>query len=161
MTAALQFRYHLFCRGGLIPVMLVCLTAFSVSGCASLISENSYDVSIESSPINSDFRIEDNAGNTVATGTTPETIHLDAYRGFFRRARYSVVFDKSGYAVTTKQMNANLSAGYFGNVFLSIFGIPGALLIDPLTGAMFALPRSISASLPAKPISAVPDDANP
>lgn len=133
------------------PTGILLLLLISLPGCASIVSENSYDVRITSSPEKSSFRIIDESGATLESGTTPATVHLNAYRGYFKPALYEVEFEKAGHQTEIQSLKATLSVGYFGNILLSVLGLPGALIIDPLTGAMFQLSPRVSASLPEAP----------
>jgi hypothetical protein len=72
------------------------LTAsISSVGCASIISDSSYPVTINSSPDDAKFTITNvDSGRAVMKGQTPSTLTLKASNGFFDGATYSVHFEK-------------------------------------------------------------------
>ena len=145
-----QFRRTPFITAHKIASIIFCISLTMITGCASMISENSYDISITSEPTQTEFRVINKAGDTVSNGKTPAVVHLNAYRGFFKRADYTVVFEKEGYDTLSEPLKATLSPGYYGNILLYAFGIAGALIFDPFTGAMFQLPGAVSTNLPLR-----------
>jgi hypothetical protein len=62
-----------------------------------------------------------------------------------RPARYQVVVEKPGYQPYMMLLQAELEKQYFGNFVAG--GPLGFLVIDPLTGAMYALPSRVHAIL--------------
>ena len=133
-----------------------------LSGCASIISDSSYPVSIQSSPAQAEYVITDTRdGKKIATGTTPDMVTLKAKHGFFSKARYQVSFEKEGYEDTISLLNADMDGWYFGNILIG--GLLGILIIDPATGAMWKLDDSLQVGMdatvvqpPLAPLDAVP-----
>lgn len=109
------------------------------SGCASIVSDSSYPVRIESTPPGERFVIRDKTGRQVAAGKTPDTITLKAGSGYFQSARYNVEFN----AGNTLEINADVDPWFFGNIVFG--GLIGFCIVDPLTGAMWELPESVDA----------------
>src|SRR6187551_737610 len=54
------------------------------SGCASIVSESSYPVAIQSTPDFANFTITNKSGVTVQTGVTPTIVTLKAGAGYFK-----------------------------------------------------------------------------
>ncbi len=125
----------------LTPLLLIFLT----SGCASLLSDNRYAISISSSPPNAFFQITDNNKSLVYTGFTPATVRLKSSKGYFKPAKYTLSFENEGYQDHLSSMNGKIDNLYWGNILLG--GAIGMAIIDPLTGSMWALPRHYSVQL--------------
>jgi hypothetical protein len=62
-----------------------------------------------------------------------------------RPARYEIAVEKPGYQLYVIILQAELEKQYVGNV--AVRGPLGFLVIDPLTGAMYALPSRLHAVL--------------
>ena len=54
-----------------------------------------------------------------------------------KKAEYKITFTKNGYEKKVVYITAELNGWYIGNLLLG--GIPGMLLIDPLSGAMYKI----------------------
>lgn len=111
-------------------------SAVMLSGCASIVSNADYPVRLDSSP-EAAFTVTDASGSVVYSGHTPETVILSASRGFFSRETYSIVYSAEGYKETQVTIKPTVDGWVIGNILFG--GIPG-LVIDGLTGAVFALP---------------------
>ena len=137
-------------------------------GCASIVSKNTYPVSVTSSPSGATVTITDSNGLTVGSGLTPQTITLRAKSGFFKAATYDLEFKKDGYQTTHSTIRAGLDGWYLGNIIFG--GLIGILIVDPATGSMWKLPNNHSAVLSAgsannsdmkleiKTLSEIPDE---
>lgn len=124
----------------------VIATSLGFSGCASIISDSTYPVTLNSSPDGASFKIVNtDSGMNMMKGETPATISLDASDGFFSGATYSIEFDKAGYDSQTVQLDSSLDGWYVANILFG--GILGFLIIDPATGAMWKLDESLMVSL--------------
>lgn len=119
------------------------------TSCASIVSRSRYEVTINSIPSESIVRVLNRRGTEVAAGQTPVTLQLKASDGFFRSARYTIVFSKDGYEDKHVPLEANIDPWYFGNL---IFGsLLGFLIVDPATGAMWKIEDTmVSATLSPK-----------
>ncbi len=116
-----------------------------MSGCASLVSQSTWPVEINSIPQGAVFSILDEKGQGVRAGTTPKIVYLDSGNGYFKRASYTVHFKKKGFWVKSATLNPQVNSWYWGNLFLG--GLIGMLIIDPVTGAMYKLPETFNSVL--------------
>lgn len=133
---------------GFIGVVFV-LFCTLISGCASIISDSSYPVTISSSPDGVRYTVKNTKkGYDVMSGVTPATISLSAKNGFFSKASYMVTFQKKGYDSMTIPLKAGMDGWYVGNILFG--GILGFLIIDPATGAMWKLEDHVQVALAEK-----------
>lgn len=121
-------------------IMVLGFAATVLSACASIVNHGSNPVTISSFPKHADFDVINQHGKVIHSGTTPETVSLKPDAGYFRGEKYTLKFQKEGFGVQTAPLNADLNTWYWGNLLFGV--IPGMLLIDPLTGAMWSLPES-------------------
>lgn len=98
--------------------------------CASIVSDSTYPVSINSEPSGQEFKIQNEAGKLIHTGTTPQIVNLKSGDGYFSRAHYTVIFGDNSVL-----LSPNMDEWYFGNLIFG--GLIGFIIVDPLTGAMF------------------------
>jgi len=126
-----------------ILVLLVFLT-----GCASILSKSMYPVTINSHPSEANIIIKDERGLQIYKGQTPATITLTAGEAYFHAKSYTVTFSKPGYEEQTAVIKAGLDGWYIGNILFG--GLIGVLIVDPLTGAMFSLPKELTVTLAKK-----------
>ncbi|MBU3666164.1 MAG: hypothetical protein FGM15_09880 [Chthoniobacterales bacterium] len=121
------------------------LSAFTLVlvGCASVVSKSEYPVSITSNPTGADFVVKKSNGLPIASGVTPATITLAASEGYFKPAKYTVDFRRKG-VVQSVPLTAKIDGWYFGNILLG--GLIGMLIVDPATGAMWALNDTVIAT---------------
>ena len=120
-----------------ITSIFLSVTFLIFCSCASIFSRSSYPVSINSSPSEAKIVITDAKGIEIYSGTTPATVKLKSNAGFFKRARYQVVFTKNGYDNKTAPIYFKTDGWYWVNLLIG--GILGMLIIDPATGAMYKL----------------------
>ena len=124
-----------------IPLILLIF----MSSCASIVSDSDYIVNIRSEPQGANFIIKDRNNIEVERGKTPANIILESGDGYFKKSKYNIKYSKTGYSDQHKQLNAKLDPWYYGNIVIG--GLIGFLIIDPVTGSMFKLPKSIDANL--------------
>ena len=110
--------------------------AFTVAGCASVISGGRQSVSIKSQPSDAKVTVYNLNGAQAAVGQSPAVFRLPRSNGFFAKAEYRVVIEKQGYRTAEIQLEAKLNGWYFGNFLI---GLLGFVVIDPATGAMWSL----------------------
>ncbi|AOS96453.1 hypothetical protein AUP74_00988 [Microbulbifer aggregans] len=110
------------------------------SGCASIVSDSKYPVTIASTPSGANFSVVNEAGLDVHSGVTPDTITLDASDGFFSSSTYTIKYQMAGYNEQSFQLKAGIDGWYWGNILFG--GIAGMLIVDPATGAMWKLPET-------------------
>lgn len=118
----------------------------TAGGCASIVSDDDTPVFINSEPAGATYEVRDNAGRMVGQGTTPNTLTLKNGAGYFKRAEYSVLLKKEGYAPTVVPLRADIRGWYWGNLLFG--GLIGFFAVDPATGAMYVLPETAFSNLP-------------
>lgn len=129
-----------------LQLTLVITMLIVFSGCASIVSKNSYPVVFNSVPSKAQITIINRKGETIYTGTTPATISLRSGSSYFRREKYSIKYSKDGYDDLIFPLEADVDGWYFGNLIFG--GALGLLIIDPATGAMYKISNTmISMSL--------------
>lgn len=136
--------------------LLACAAAVTLSGCATIVSDSKYPVNISSAPEGASFTVQNRAGQTIHTGTTPSTVTLKSGAGYFKGETYSIVFHKDGFADQKVALNTSLNGWYWGNIIFG--GLIGMLAVDPATGAMYRLPANAQATLP--PVAAAASTAS-
>ena len=107
------------------------------SSCATLFGKSSYTVQVNSVPSDVIVTVYNRKGIEVLSDTTPCEIRLKSKAGYFKRAIYSLEFNKEGYERGNDEITAKVNPWYYGNLLLG--GYIGLLLIDPLTGAMYKI----------------------
>ena len=118
-------------------------TAIVLAGCASIVSKSEYPVAITSNPTGADFVVKKSNGLPIASGVTPSTITLAASDGYFKPAKYTVEFQRKG-VTQSVPLTAKIDGWYFGNLLFG--GLIGLLIVDPATGAMWALKDTVIAT---------------
>lgn len=114
------------------------------TGCATILSDKAYPVQIQSNPSGAEFTIVNRNGVEVASGVTPQTLVLQAGSGYFKGEKYTITYKKGKFKQTII-LEATVDGWYWGNV--ALLSPLGALIIDPLSGAMFKLPPVVNANL--------------
>jgi len=115
------------------------------TGCASIVSKSQYPVTIQSNPSGATVVVKNKHGAAIQRATTPATVFLSAKSGFFSPEKYSIEFKKPGCNSCTTALSANLDPWYFGNIIFG--GLIGAVIVDPATGAMWKLDKTVIADL--------------
>ena len=130
--------------------LLLCLILLTTS-CATIVSKSTYPVRIDSTPKGANFVLEDLEENAVIQkGKTPMTLTLDADAGFFTKGKYRVAMTLDGHHPGEKRFTGKLDPWYFGNIIFG--GLLGLVIIDPATGAMWKLPKTVHIQLqPVEP----------
>jgi hypothetical protein len=129
-------------------IVTIPLTAAVVwtSGCASIITSGDRTISIASQPDAAMVTIYDVEKNVVATGATPARIKLKKGAGYFKGADYRLVIAKPGYQQQEIEIRHTINGWYFGNFLIG--GLLGMVVVDPLTGGMWALkPDKVNVNL--------------
>lgn len=119
--------------------------ALALSGCASIVSDSSYPVSISTSPQEATFEVINSDGLSIQKGRTPTTITLKSGNGYFGSETYTIKFSKEGYEEQTYLLDTSMDGWYIGNILFG--GLIGLLIVDPITGAMWKLPEAASVTL--------------
>ena len=145
-----------------IMAVLVMAVLVMGSGCASIMSQTHYPVSINSTPPGATVTVRDIYGQNVLAATTPTVATLSASAGYFIPARYTFTFEKQGFQPAYAVIEAYTDPWYFMNIFELMFCPIGFLFVDPVTGAMWELNRSVGANLaPLAPGQAQPVAVTP
>ncbi len=138
-------------------VVVAALAVGPLSGCASIIKGSGpQQVYLQSKPAGADVQvILMPEGALVASGKTPYMATLAKSRGYFRGAKYRVVFQMPGYEQSEAFLDTSANGWYIaGNIVFG--GLIGWLIVDPATGAMWSLDQefmdvSLSPASPASP----------
>ena len=131
-------------------------TAMLTTGCASIVSDSQWPVSVTSTPNHAEYTIRNEDGVTVASGTTPNTVILSSGAGYFDGETYRIHYSKDGYGASDRTVDSSLNGWYFGNLLFG--GVIGLAIVDPATGAMWKLPANAHADL--SPVTAGIDPYN-
>lgn len=124
-------------------VLVVCST---LTGCATVFGDRYNFVELKTDPVAAEYTVRNGAGAVVASGVTPNTIKLKSSAGYFKRGQYSVAFSAPGHADQVVSLSAGMRGIYWGNLLVG--GPIGMFIVDPASGAMWALPRTLTATLP-------------
>jgi len=126
-------------------VVLAIVMIAGLTSCASIASDDNYPVVISSEPNCAKITIVDANNKTVYKGITPAVVNLDAGNGFFKKASYTITFEKEGYDESVYNLTSSLDGWYWGNILLG--GFLGMVIVDPLTGAMWKLDSNVAIEL--------------
>ncbi len=124
----------------IVVLAILVVAAVSQVGCASIICGKRDTVVIDSAPSNMAFSIFNRDGNQVYQGTTPASVILNRGAGFFKKQVYVVSMQGHEKTIPTK-----LNPWSWGNIVFG--GVVGFLIVDPLTGAMWDLPKTFYVDL--------------
>lgn len=133
--------------------------AVVVSGCATIVSDDTYPVTINSNPPGAQVTVKNRDGMDVHKGTTPVTLVLPADNGFFSSGKYTLEFSKEGHHPAITNFNAELDPWYFGNIIFG--GLLGMLIVDPASGSMWKLDPTAIGNLQEDPDFRVVEAAPP
>lgn len=121
-------------------LFLAGLAALVLSGCASIFSGTTQEVTIRSTP-GAKYAVTNSFSQRVTSGTVGEdaTARMELARGasYFSPHAYRVALSKPGYRPASVAVEPGVNPWYFGNIALG--GFIGMVIVDPLTGAMFRL----------------------
>ena len=120
-----------------------CLIPFA--GCASIISGGSQKVSFTTHPTGAEVTLIDSNGDIRHKGETPFEVRLPRGDGFFKSRSLTMHVDADGYPRRTVNLKSEMNPWYLGN--LAFGGVIGFVIVDPLTGAMWAYPRVMHVDL--------------
>jgi len=114
-------------------------TLLLTTGCASIMSGTSQNVSVQSRPDGAKATFYNRKGEAVSSQQTPFMISLKRFE------KYRLKIEKEQYEPLEVQLKKDLNGWYLGNVIFG--GVLGLLIIDPGTGAMWSYQDPISAEL--------------
>lgn len=125
---------------------VACLMSFA-PGCATILSERRYAVTIDNPAAQTYFTVHDKKSNLLHAGVTPQQVTLDAKSGIFQRARYKVTFAGEGSSSQSQELVAGVDPWIAGNLLLG--GVPG-MVVDGVSGAMWKLPNRVEGHVSAQ-----------
>ena len=118
---------------------LLITASMLISGCAYILSTDSQDISISSSPGGAQVIIKTTGGIEVFTGTTPAQAHLK------RKNEYIIDITLEGHATKQVHLSQSINPKTFWNLLVG--GIPG-WIIDGVSGAIWKLePETVTITL--------------
>ncbi|HAX5085165.1 TPA: hypothetical protein KMV75_002983 [Escherichia coli] len=122
--------------------------AILLSGCATIVGDETQLVQVNSNPSGASFKVKDESGVIVAQGKTPQGVTLaKSDGGYFGKKSYQITMEKDGYEPVTLPIKANANGWYIGGN-LVFGGLIGWLAVDPFNGGMYTLkPKEANASL--------------
>jgi len=88
------------------------------------------------------YVVTDAKGGVISQGITPSDVTLNRSSGYFKPGKYTIEIKKGGKVVSKEIVTASLNGWYFGNILIG--GVIGMLVVDPLSGAMYRMPESIT-----------------
>lgn len=120
-----------------IVTLIVLFSILLSSGCSSIINGTTQPLSVEASPNTATIKLLTSKG--VLIKEQPGTLYYDLKRGdgFFSGADYNLEVALNGYTTQVLPLRSSLSGWYIGNILFG--GIPGVLVVDPLTGGMWKI----------------------
>ncbi|WP_067709614.1 MULTISPECIES: hypothetical protein [unclassified Erwinia] len=118
-------------------LLIALASAWLLSGCATIVGDQSQDVSVQTWPQGVKFVVQDETGRTVAEGITPKTVSLLKSDGtYLGKKKYTLQLEREGYVPQTIPLQEHANLWYIlGNIPLG--GIPGWLIVDPFNGGMY------------------------
>ena len=125
-------RMGMFVLSGVAIVLL--------SGCASIVSQQNYPVTLDTRPSGMQVELSNRDGEVLVRGETPVRLNLDASRGYFSSASYTFRTIGAPGGEQVMQIQGKLDGWYFGNLLFG--GLIGMVIVDPITGAMYRLEKS-------------------
>lgn len=127
-----------------LPIATFTACSLFLSSCATIVSSRQMPTAIDSLPSKMAFKVLDKNGVVVTQGVTPSTATLNRSSGYFQPGKYTIEISKNGKVVGKETISAGINAWYFGNVLLG--GLVGMVIVDPLSGAMYRMPESVTVS---------------
>ncbi|PKH20235.1 hypothetical protein CIG19_18975 [Enterobacterales bacterium CwR94] len=135
-------------------LIVVFLSVFALSGCATIVGDKTQLVQINSQPPGASFQIKDETGRIVSQGTTPQGVTLAKSDGsYFGKKAYQITFSKDGFQPVTLPIKSSVNGWYIGgNIVFG--GLIGWLVVDPFNGGMYNLnPKETNPIMVTQPIS--------
>jgi len=131
-----------------VSAFIFALLATLLSGCATIVGDDTQVVPISSTPDDAAILITDEQGVQVFKGMTPTTVTLQKSDGsYWGKKNYTVEIAKEGYEKQVIPVTASANGWYIaGNIVFG--GVIGWFIVDPMNGAMYTLsPEQIQSTL--------------
>lgn len=130
--------------------LCVLLSVCTLTGCATIVGDDSQTVQVSSNPEGAKFEIKDEEGKIITAGTTPQNVILEKSDGsYFGGKDYQITFTKEGYTPSSLSVKHSANGWYIGGN-LVFGGMIGYLLVDPFNGGMYTLkPKATNVTLAA------------
>lgn len=132
------------CNDLLSRLLLLMVCACGLPGCATIMSDRTYPVTVDNSGGQTYFSIRDRKNQVVHEGVTPSQVNLDAKSHPFFPAKYDVTFVGSDNVVQQREVKAGVDPWIAGNILLG--GVIGTV-VDGATGSMFSLPDRVTGTI--------------
>ena len=89
--------------------------AMMLSGCATIVGDETQLVQVNSNPSGASFKVKDESCVIVAQGKTPQGVTLAKSDGsYFGKKSYQITMEKDGYEPVTLPIKANANGWYIG-----------------------------------------------
>jgi hypothetical protein len=128
--------------------LVAAMALLALSGCASIFNGKTQSITLNSVPPGANVSVTNRAGEKIHTGTTPVTVTLNRGAGYFKSETYVVSLAKEGFAPQEVTLSSAVSGWYIGNILFG--GLIGMLAVDPVSGAMYTFPDSVTGTLVPK-----------
>ncbi len=126
-------------------LVFIGMSTLMLTGCASVFSVSEYPVRLDSVPSDMEIVVTDRSGNIEYRGQTPAIVDLDARGGYFVRETFTVELYDAGKVVGRTQIKGGIDLWYFVNFISRPWTtLVGFFVIDPITGAMWSLDKSVT-----------------
>lgn len=110
----------------------------TLASCATLMGQSAPEtLNVRSTPDQARIIITDESGTKIFEGKTPTALPLEKKKGYFSGKKYDVRISKEGYDEQIVTVDTKVGGWYIGNILFG--GLLGLLIVDPATGAMWAL----------------------
>ena len=126
--------------------LLAAVGAIHVSGCATILSGRSSELTVDNSGGPTYFTVYDRQHHPVQSGVTPKKLTLKTSEGPFKPARYSVAYAGQN-GPMEQSVSTNVNWWTAGNIVIG--GVPG-LVVDAASGAMWKLDPRVVGQIPSQ-----------
>lgn len=140
----------------MLSLLFVVILCPSFSGCATLLCDRSYQVTIDNAAGPTYFSVMDRDNKVVQSGLTPQQVTLKSSAGPFRPAKYRVVY-ASTTGVHEQPLDPDINWWTAGNIIIG--GVPG-VVIDAASGALWRLDDRVTGRVPMDQLVSNPQQGN-
>jgi hypothetical protein len=143
-------------RSKLMAMLLIALMSPVLSGCATLVSDRSYQVTVDNAAGPTYFSVIDRDNKVVQSGVTPQQVTLRSSAGPFRPAKYRVVYASTS-GVHEQPLDPDINWWTAGNIVIG--GVPG-IVIDAASGALWRLDDRVTGRVAMDQLVSNPQQGN-